>query len=67
MSIDNQKGNIPPLHFKWQMKILFTTGSRVASLLELVYIEYLSVDRIEDFASSVSEDLLECISHGICQ
>ena len=38
---------------------------RFASLLEFVYIEYLSVDRIEDFASFVRGNLLECISPGI--
>ena len=35
------------------------------SLFELVYFEYLSVDRIENFASFVSENLLENINSGI--
>ena len=35
------------------------------TLFEFVYFEYLSVNRIEDFASFVSENLLENISSGI--
>ena len=38
---------------------------KFTSLFEFVYFEYLSVDRIENFASFVSENLLESISSGI--
>ena len=38
---------------------------RFTSLFELVYFEYLSVDRIENFVSSVSGDLLEIINSRI--
>ena len=38
---------------------------KFTSLFEFVYFEYLSVDRIENFASFVSENLLENISSGI--
>ena len=38
---------------------------RFASLFEFVYFDYLSVSRIENFVSFVSEDLLKNISSGI--
>ena len=38
---------------------------RFTSLFEFVYFEYLSVDRIENFSSFVSENLLENLNSGI--
>ena len=38
---------------------------RFTSLFEFIYFEYLSVDRIENFASFASENLLEKINSGI--